>query len=75
LAVLLRAGAWAREHPDEVGQLAALENPGFTALDVTGALGPALHRSLSPGLDPIRLAGLASQKEFLLDWGYIRRDF
>jgi len=75
LGVLLRAGAWAREHPDEVARLAALENPGYTALDVTGALGPALHRSLTPALDPIRLAGLASQKEFLLDWGYIRRDF
>lgn len=75
LGVLLRAGAWAREHPDEVGQLAALENPGHTAQDVTGALGPALHRSLAPGLDPVRLAGLAAQKEFLLDWGYIRRDF
>lgn len=75
LGVLLRAGAWAREHPDEVGQLAALENPGYTALDVTGALGPALQRSLTPALDPVRLAGLAAQKQFLLDWGYIRRDF
>ncbi|WP_206077463.1 ABC transporter substrate-binding protein [Massilia sp. HP4] len=75
LGVLLRAGAWARGHPDEVGRLAALENPGYTAQDVTGALGPSLHRSLTPALDPIRLAGLAAQKEFLLDWGFIRRDF
>jgi len=56
-------------------QLAALENPVYTALDVTGAPGPALQRSLTPALDPVRLAGLAAQNQFLLDWGYIRRDF
>lgn len=75
LGVLLRAGSWARDNPEEVGTLAALENPGYTADDVIGALGPALHRSLSPALDPVRRAGLAAQKEFLLDWGYIRHDF
>jgi len=75
LGVLLRAADWASDHPQEVGTLAALENPGYTAADVTGALGPALHRSLRPALDPVRLAGLAAQKEFLLQWGYIHRDF
>lgn len=75
LDVLVRAAAWAREHPAEVAALAALENPGYTAADVAGALGPNLHRSLTPTLGPWQLAGLAAQKEFLLEWGYVRRDF
>ena len=44
-------------------QLAALENPVYTALDVTGAPGLALQRSLTPALDPVRLAGLAAQEQ------------
>lgn len=75
LAVLLRAASWARAHPDEVAGLVALENPGYTVDAVAGALGPGLHRSLSPALGPLQLAGLAAQKDFLLDWGYIRHDF
>jgi ABC-type nitrate/sulfonate/bicarbonate transport system substrate-binding protein len=75
LAVLLRAAGWAREHPGEVAPLVALENPGYTADAVAAALGPGLHRGLTPSLGAQQLAGLGAQKDFLLDWGYIRRDF
>ncbi|WP_020656069.1 ABC transporter substrate-binding protein [Massilia niastensis] len=75
LAVLARAAHWARDNPDRVAALVALENPGYTADEVAGAHGPLLHRSLMPALGPVQVAGLAAQKDFLLDWGYIRHDF
>ncbi len=75
LAVLVRAAAWAQEHPIETATLVALENPGYSAPDVAGALGPDLHRSLTPAVGPLQAAGLTAQKDFLLEWGYIRRDF
>jgi ABC-type nitrate/sulfonate/bicarbonate transport system substrate-binding protein len=75
LAVLLRAADWARAHPGDVAPLVALDNPGYTVDAVAGALGPGLHRGLRPSLGPQQLAGLGAQKDFLLEWGYIRRDF
>lgn len=75
LAVLARAASWAREHGDQATALAALDNPGYTASQVAGALGPAWHLGLAPELGSLQRAGLSAQKDFLLDWGYIRRDF
>ncbi|MFC5458723.1 hypothetical protein [Massilia niabensis] len=75
LGVLVRAASWARANPEEVPALIALENPGYSADEVAAAHGPALSRSLMPLLGFAQVAGLAAQKDFLLDWGYIRRDF
>jgi sulfonate transport system substrate-binding protein len=75
LGVLVHAALWARDDPAEATALIALDNPGYTSAQVAGALGPAWHNSLTPALGPVHVAGLATQKEFLLDWGYIRHDF
>jgi ABC-type nitrate/sulfonate/bicarbonate transport system substrate-binding protein len=75
LSVLVRTAAWARRHPDQVAQLLMADNPGCSVQDVAGAHGASLHRGLLPSLSPLHLAGLAAQKDFLLDWGYIRKNF
>jgi ABC-type nitrate/sulfonate/bicarbonate transport system substrate-binding protein len=75
LSVLVQAAGWARQHPDQVAPLLAPDNPGCSVQDVAGAHGASLHRGLLPSLSPLHLAGLAAQKDFLLDWGYIRQDF
>ncbi|OON63223.1 hypothetical protein B0920_07430 [Massilia sp. KIM] len=75
LGVLASAAYWARRHPEEVAALVAAENPGCTTAEVAGAHGASLHRGLLPSLSPLSVAGLTAQKDFLLDWGYIRRDF
>ncbi|MFC5512772.1 hypothetical protein ACFPOU_16835 [Massilia jejuensis] len=75
LDVLVHAASWARDNPAEATPLIALDNPGYTGAQVAGALGAAWHDGLTPALGSVQAAGLAAQKEFLLDWGYIRRDF
>lgn len=75
LAVLLRTAAWAERHPQEVLQLLVPESGGDGIEDVIASHGENVHRSFTPTLSPASIAGLAAQKDFLRDWGYLKADF
>ncbi len=74
LATLLRAAQWARAHADEVVDIVARE-VGREADDVRAGYGAALSTSFGLDLSPLRRQGLALQKNFLLEEGFITRDF
>ena len=73
LAVLLKTAAWAREHPADVVETIAAET-GTDPGTVRRAFGPQLHRSFEPQLSQTYVAGLRSQKDFLLAEGFISAD-
>lgn len=75
LAVLLRASAWAERHPQEVLQLLVPESGGDGIEDVIASHGENVHLSFTPTLSAASIAGLAAQKDFLRDWGYLKADF
>lgn len=74
LAVLLKTGHWAKQHPRETLELVAHETRSSLE-DAATAYGPQLHHSLVPTLDESVVAGLRVQKDFLLKWGFIGADF
>lgn len=75
LAVLLRTAAWAAEHPREVVDLLVPEGGGSSADDVIASHGPKVHLSFTPKLTDAYLKGLETQKNFLLDHGFLKTDF
>ncbi len=71
---LLLAARWAEDHPREAAQIVASDVA--APLDwVEPAYGPELHTKFAPDLRDDWIAGLESQKDFLLKWGFIERDF
>ena len=71
---LLLAARWAEDHPREAAQIVASDVA--ASLDwVEPAYGAELHTKFAPDLRDDWIAGLESQKDFLLKWGFIERDF
>ena len=75
LAVLLRTARWAAGNPAQVADAVARETPDYIPAHVLGAHGADLHTAFTPALDAERIAALAAQKRFLLDWGFLAGDF
>ena len=75
LAVLLRTANWAANNPREVVDLLTPENNSGSVADVVASHGPNVHLSFTPKLSEQYLKGLEVQKNFLRDWGYIKKDF
>jgi ABC-type nitrate/sulfonate/bicarbonate transport system substrate-binding protein len=74
LAVLLRTAQWAAQHPAEVVDAVAAET-GAQTQAVRRGFGPDLHKQFTPALSAQYLKGLAAQKAFLLQEGFLPRDF
>ncbi|MFV3130942.1 ABC transporter substrate-binding protein [Niveispirillum sp. KHB5.9] len=74
LSVLLQASDWAVAKPDAAIATIA-EEDGRVGPDITAATFPKLATSLRPRLTAEYVAGLAAQKDFLRDWGFLERDF
>lgn len=74
LAVLLRTARWAAQHPTEVVDAIAAET-GATVRAVKCGFGPELHRRFTPELSEQYVNGLAAQKAFLLEEGFLHGDF
>ncbi|MNZ03347.1 putative aliphatic sulfonates-binding protein precursor [compost metagenome] len=75
LAVLLRTAEWAAKNRNEVAQLLLPESRGASPADVFAAHGADVHLSFTPRLTQTYIDGLAVQKNFLRDWGYLKHDF
>jgi hypothetical protein len=74
LAVLLRAGAWAREHPTEATALLAAD-AGVSTTQLVAAHGPALAQTLLLGLDEHReLVPLRARHAHLRGEGLLEHD-
>ncbi len=73
LATLLRVGAWATLHPDEVAEAVAAET-GTTPRQVLAAHGRGLHDQLQIDLSAHKLAALDAQRHFLLTHGFLDAD-
>jgi len=74
LAVLIKTGHWAARNPEHTLRLVARET-GSCEADAEEAYGPSLHKSLVPTLDERVVTGLAEQKRFLRDAGFLAADF
>ncbi|MGE3619003.1 MAG: ABC transporter substrate-binding protein [Acidimicrobiia bacterium] len=74
LVQTLRAAEWAEGNPDRVREILAREvRSGAHGVEV--AYGEQLHTSLRPSLSDERLELFDRQKEFLLLYGFLARDF
>lgn len=71
---LRRAGDWARNNPDEVRRLVAQET-GASEDAVVAAHLRDLHHQLDLGLDPALVDAVEHYKDFLLEWGFLTKDF
>jgi 2'-hydroxybiphenyl-2-sulfinate desulfinase len=71
---VLLAAEWAKSHLAEVLELFARQFNG-TIGEVNAALPPGFHRHLAPELSEAGLLALETQKRFLFDHGYIKKDF
>lgn len=74
LEATLQGAAWARQHPDETVTILAKETFA-TEVSIRASFPPDLHETLEPELSERGLNALEIQKQFLLDHGYIERDF
>jgi sulfonate transport system substrate-binding protein len=74
LAVLLRTGRWAAEHPFEIIADLAAES-GTDAAAVVHGYSDQVHRRLVPSLSLAYVRGLGIQKDWLRDWGFLAADF
>jgi sulfonate transport system substrate-binding protein len=74
LAVLLRTAQWATQQPVDVVQAIASET-GATVQAVRRGFGPEMHRHFTPALSDPFMTGLAAQKTFLLQEGFLHADF
>jgi len=74
LANVIEAGEWAKSHRDEVFRIVAAES-GVAEETAYEAFGARLPDQLVPNLSEDNVAAIDSQKNFLLEHGFIRRDF
>jgi len=74
LAQTLRAAEWAKDNLDGVHKILQAETGG-TAEGVAAAYRDGFHLSLAPDLSDERLALFRQQKNFLLTYGILDRDF
>jgi ABC-type nitrate/sulfonate/bicarbonate transport system substrate-binding protein len=73
LAVLLRAGAWARTQPDDATRLLAADL-GSSGAQLALAHGPDLTERLLPGLEHRELTALHAHHDVLRTYGFLASD-
>ena len=71
---LVRAAQWGLAHPNEAAQAIAME-AGIAAAEIGTCFESQYPAKLMPGLDGHLLEALGVMKSFLLQRGYIKRDF
>lgn len=74
LAVLIATAEWASEHPEQAATALAAETDSTPAAIWQG-YGDAFHHKLRPALSEQYIQGLAAQKDFLLQEGFLPADF
>jgi sulfonate transport system substrate-binding protein len=74
LATLIRASEWAKSNPQGVFDIIGKE-VGRSADEAREAYGPTAFLNFDLDLSLLRRQGLARQKDFLLQHGFITRDF
>lgn len=74
LQTLVRAARWGQEHPREAAHAISAE-AGIAVQDIAVCFEPRYPVKLMPALDANLLEALAVMKSFLLERGYINRDF
>jgi ABC-type nitrate/sulfonate/bicarbonate transport system substrate-binding protein len=74
LAATLRSARWAADHADETQRIIARE-VGFAEEWVPTAYPGGIHATLTPSLDEDLVVAIESQKDFLLEQGFIPADF
>ena len=75
LTETLRAAKWAQSHKNEVDEISAKGQYGTTIKQVLEARDPDYYLSFTPGFTDEAVNALKSQKEFLLERGFIKNDF
>ena len=73
LAVLLRAGVWAHEHPADAARLLA-SDLATTPEGLTAAHAAGVHEQLHVDLSDRKLAALRDNHEFLRTYGFLGED-
>lgn len=74
VAQLVRAAAWARHNADAVRRAVAIET-GCAEYWLDQGVGPNVHERLAMSLGDELVCALEARKDFLLQHGFIRRDF
>jgi ABC-type nitrate/sulfonate/bicarbonate transport system substrate-binding protein len=74
LQLVAQAGDWARGHPEETVRYVSQETASPEEW-VHLAYGDKLHRHLGIDLHPQSIQALAVFKDFLLEWGFLQKDF
>lgn len=74
LGALLRAADWAEANPAAALEALTRED-GRSTTEVIAATFPRYATSLHPRLTPDYVDGLTAQKDFLLEWGFLAKDF
>jgi ABC-type nitrate/sulfonate/bicarbonate transport system substrate-binding protein len=74
IAALIRAADWAEANPGEALDALRSED-GRSDRRTIAATFPRYATSLHPKLTETYIAGLAAQKDFLRDWGFLEADF
>lgn len=74
LAATIRAARWAQSHVEETRRIIALE-VGVAEEWIVDAYPGDVHGHLEPSLDAELVSGITSQKDFLLEHGFIDTDF
>ena len=74
LTRVVSVGPWVRAHPQVALEYIARQS-GSTTHWVRAAYGVGFIKGLATDLDEFSIAGMAAYKQFLLQWGFIKRDF
>jgi ABC-type nitrate/sulfonate/bicarbonate transport system substrate-binding protein len=74
LARVLAAGEWASQHPSETVAYLARETRRSEEL-VVASYGPQVHQHLTTDLSTFAVDALIAHQRYLLEWGFIPRDF
>ncbi|RJF86339.1 ABC transporter substrate-binding protein [Oleomonas cavernae] len=74
LAILLKTAAWAKENPTAVVKAIAAETSSTEEI-VRKGYGPELHLHFDVKLTEQYIAALRKQKDYLLEWGFLKEDF
>jgi sulfonate transport system substrate-binding protein len=75
LAVLIKTARWAEANPSELLSLLVQEGGAADVEEVLASHGHEVHRSFHPRLSEQYVRGLAVQKNFLRDHGFLVNDF
>lgn len=75
LRTLIRSARWEKEHYEEAQQIAARGQYGASTADVRNSRKEGWDQYFEPSFDPYLTGMLADQKAFLLEKGFLQKDF